>query len=160
MFSQAIIAYKCVYFHLSSSSQKTNKQEVSCSSLFKAYKNVLIFHKIGRHVGSHHGCCGPHHDSSKSRRFSFSSDVSLTMYGMIFSEPLMHTDTPSRTVGVVPYESIDSNMHNPRRYSVVFFHIRILHYNWVLTESRIPLKPVFGSVRIVARSISSYEQTQ
>ena len=31
---------------------------------------------------------------------------------------------------------------------------------WVLTESRIPLKPVLGGVRIVALSISARDQTQ
>ena len=30
------------------------------------------------------------------------------------------------------------------------FHILVLQKNWVLTESRIPLKPVLGGVRIVA----------
>ena len=31
-------------------------------------------------------------------RFSCTSDMSLTIYGIIFSGPLMHTDTPSGTV--------------------------------------------------------------
>ena len=39
---------------------------------------------------------------------------------------------------------------------LIFFHIQVLHEYWVLTESRIPLKPVLGGVRIVALSISSY----
>ena len=30
-------------------------------------------------------------------RFSCTSDMSLTIYGIIFSGPLMHTDTPSGT---------------------------------------------------------------
>ena len=112
-------SYNCIQVYIYTSLLLVkNKQEASCSCLFKAYTNVLIFHQSGRHVGSHHGCCGPHHDSSKSLRFSFSLDISLTTYGITFSEPLMHTDTSSRTVGVVPYESIDSNMHDPRRYSV------------------------------------------
>ena len=47
------------------------------------------------------------------------------------------------------------------RYSVaMFFHIMDIQEKWVLTESRIPLKPVLGGVRIVALSISSHEQTQ
>ena len=46
------------------------------------------------------------------------------------------------------------------RYSVDVFHILVLKEYWVLTESRIPLKPVLGDVRIVALSISSHEQTQ
>ena len=46
------------------------------------------------------------------------------------------------------------------RYSVVSFHILVLQEYWVLTESRIQLKPVLGGVRIVAISISSHEQTQ
>ena len=40
--------------------------------------------------------------------------------------------------------------------SLIYFHILV----WVLTESRIPLKPVLGDVRIVAFSIGSHEQTQ
>ena len=47
------------------------------------------------------------------------------------------------------------------RYIVlIFFHILVLQEYWVLTESRILLKPVLGGVRIVALSISSHEQTQ
>ena len=47
------------------------------------------------------------------------------------------------------------------RYSVdIFFHILARREYRVLTESRIPLKPVLGGVRIVAPSISSQEQTQ
>ena len=43
------------------------------------------------------------------------------------------------------------------RYSVdIFFHILVLKEYWVLTESRILLKPVLGGVRIVALSISSH----
>ena len=42
---------------------------------------------------------------------------------------------------------------------LIFFHILVLQEYWVLTESRIPLKPVLGDVRIVAFSISSHEQT-
>ena len=33
-------------------------------------------------------------------RFSCTSDMSLTIYGIIFSGPLMHTDTPTGT-GVI-----------------------------------------------------------
>ena len=42
------------------------------------------------------------------------------------------------------------------------FHFLVLQEYWVLTESRILLKPVLGGVRIiiVALSISSHEQTQ
>ena len=40
------------------------------------------------------------------------------------------------------------------------FHILVLRGYWVLTESRIPLKPVLGDIRIIALSISSHEQTQ
>ena len=36
----------------------------------------------------------------------------------------------------------------------------VLQEYWVLTDSRIPLKPVLGGVRIVALSINSHEQTQ
>ena len=43
---------------------------------------------------------------------------------------------------------------------LTFFHILVLQEYWVLKESRIPLKPVLGGVRIVALSISSQEQTQ
>ena len=42
--------------------------------------------------------------------------------------------------------------------ALIFFHILVLREYWVLTESRIPLKPVLGCVRIVALSISSHEQ--
>ena len=35
----------------------------------------------------------------------------------------------------------------------------VLQEYWVLTESRISIKPVVGCVRIVALSITSYEQT-
>ena len=40
------------------------------------------------------------------------------------------------------------------------FHILVLQEYWVMTESRILLKPVLGSVRIVALSVRSHEQTQ
>ena len=43
---------------------------------------------------------------------------------------------------------------------LIFFHILVLQEYCVLTESRIPFKPVLGGVRIVALSISSHEQTQ
>ena len=47
------------------------------------------------------------------------------------------------------------------RYSVdIFFHISVLQFHWVLTESRIPLKLVLEGVRIVALSNISHEQTQ
>ena len=46
------------------------------------------------------------------------------------------------------------------RYSVDIFHILVHQEYWVLTESRIPLKLVPGDVRIIALSISSYEQTK
>ena len=36
----------------------------------------------------------------------------------------------------------------------------VLQECWVLTESRILLKPVLGGMRIVATSISFHEQTQ
>ena len=39
--------------------------------------------------------------------------------------------------------------------ALILFHILVLRDNSVLTESRIPLKPVLGGVRIVALSISS-----
>ena len=41
-----------------------------------------------------------------------------------------------------------------------FFHFLVLQEYWVLKESRIPLKPVVGSVIMVALSISSHKQTQ
>ena len=43
---------------------------------------------------------------------------------------------------------------------LLFFHILVLLEYWVLKESRIPLKPVLGGVRIVALSISSHDPTQ
>ena len=44
--------------------------------------------------------------------------------------------------------------------SVDIFHILVLGEYWVLTESRILLKPVLDGARIVALSISSHKQTQ
>ena len=41
-----------------------------------------------------------------------------------------------------------------------FFQILVLWEYWGLKESRIPLKPVLGGVRIAALSISSHEQVQ
>ena len=41
-----------------------------------------------------------------------------------------------------------------------FFHILVLQEYWVLTESRITLKPVLVGMTIVALSISAHEQTQ
>ena len=46
------------------------------------------------------------------------------------------------------------------RKGLIFFHILVLQVYWDLTESRIPLKPVLGGVRIVALVIISHEQTQ
>ena len=43
---------------------------------------------------------------------------------------------------------------------IFFFHILVIRECWVLTQSRIPLKLVPGDVKIVAHSISSYEQTK
>ena len=43
---------------------------------------------------------------------------------------------------------------------LIFFHILVLQEYWVLAESRIPLKPVVGGVRVVALSISFHEKTQ
>ena len=43
---------------------------------------------------------------------------------------------------------------------LMFFHILVLKEYWVLTERRIPRKPVLGGVKIVALSISTHEQTQ
>ena len=43
---------------------------------------------------------------------------------------------------------------------LIFFHVLVLPEYLVLTESRIPLKPVLGGVKIVVLSISSPEQTQ
>ena len=43
---------------------------------------------------------------------------------------------------------------------LIFFHNLVFQEYWVLTESRIPIKPMLRGVRIVAISISSHEQTQ
>ena len=44
---------------------------------------------------------------------------------------------------------------------MIFFHLLVLQEYLVLTENRIPLKPLLGGMRrIVALSISSHEQTQ
>ena len=42
------------------------------------------------------------------------------------------------------------------RYSVDIVHISALREYWILTESRIPLTPVLGGVKIIALSISSH----
>ena len=42
------------------------------------------------------------------------------------------------------------------RYSVDIVHISALREHWILTESRIPLTPVLGGVKIIALSISSH----
>ena len=46
------------------------------------------------------------------------------------------------------------------RYVVDIFSYSGPSEYWVLMESRIPLKPVLGGVRIVEHFISSHEQTQ
>ena len=43
---------------------------------------------------------------------------------------------------------------------LICFHFLVLQEYWVLTESRIPLKPVLGGVIIVVLSFSSHEQTK
>ena len=43
---------------------------------------------------------------------------------------------------------------------LLFFYILVLQEYWVLTESRVLLKPVLGGVRVFALSISSHKQTQ
>ena len=43
---------------------------------------------------------------------------------------------------------------------LIFFHILVLQEYWVLTESRILLKPVLGGLRNVALSNNSHEQIQ
>ena len=43
---------------------------------------------------------------------------------------------------------------------LIFFHILVPREYWGLTESRIPLNPVLGGMRIVALYISYHEQTQ
>ena len=40
---------------------------------------------------------------------------------------------------------------------MILFHILVLDEYWILKESRIPLKPVLGGVRIVALSITSHD---
>ena len=42
---------------------------------------------------------------------------------------------------------------------LICFHILVIQEYGVLIESRIPLQPVLGGERVVARSISSHEQT-
>ena len=53
-------------------------------------------------------------------------------------------------VGLIKHLSV-------HQYSVYIFHIQ--EY-WVLTESRLSLKPVLRDVKIVVLSISSHEHTQ
>ena len=66
MFSQAIMALKCLltllYFYYNFLSPKTNWKHVVAAY----FMYILIFHKIGRHVGGHLGFLGRHHDSSQS----------------------------------------------------------------------------------------------
>ena len=52
------------------------------------------------------------------------------------------------------------NVVNTHQILGLYLHILVLQEYWVLTESRIRLKPVLGSVRIVALTINSHEQTQ
>ena len=62
------------------------------------------------------------------------------------------TPEKSQVVEECPYD--------PLRNTVFFFLFLVLQEYWVLTESRIPLKPVVGSVIMVALFISSHKQTQ
>ena len=48
----------------------------------------------------------------------------------------------------------------PFRTPYFVCQVQCLQEYWVITESRVPLKPVLRGVRIVALSISSHEQTQ
>ena len=57
-------------------------------------------------------------------------------------------------------ENVDRHTYSTFNIVLIFFHILVLREYWVLTESRIPLKPVLWGVRIVAFSIISHEQTQ
>ena len=50
------------YSIISILSPKTNKEHVVAAYLMY----ILIFNKIGRHIGGHLGFLGPHHDSSQS----------------------------------------------------------------------------------------------
>ena len=61
-------------------------------------RHTVIFDKNGRHLGSHYGFLGPHHDSSQSPSIFGYSDMSLTTNAKKFCGPLMTTDTPSGTV--------------------------------------------------------------
>ena len=51
-------------------------------------------------------------------------------------------------------------LHSVYRYSVDSFSCSGPSGYWVLMESRIPLKPMLGGVRIMALSISSREQNK
>ena len=46
------------------------------------------------------------------------------------------------------YIASDMDPHQSNK-GLIFFHILVLQENWVLMESRIPLKPVLGGVRIL-----------
>ena len=43
---------------------------------------------------------------------------------------------------------------------LIFFQTLVFQEYWVLVESRVPLKPMLGGVRIFVLSISSHDKTQ
>ena len=85
---------------------------------------------------------------------AISSIVGSISEGSVFPDYLEVT-----TVAVVP-RGLGKTSTPTSFKCYYFFHILVLQEYWVLTERRIPLKPVLGGVRIVALCISSHEQTQ
>ena len=83
----------------------------------------------------------------------------LILWVLFISEGSVYPDylevTSAAVVSVWSWKNYSPCIHKVLK----FFYILVLQEYWVLTESRIPLKPVQG-VRIVALTISSHEQTQ
>ena len=70
------MAQKCIfipffYSIINIMSPKTNKKHVVADYLMY----ILIFNKIGRHLGGHLRFLGPHHDLSQSPSFFCISDM-------------------------------------------------------------------------------------
>ena len=74
--------------------ESKNKQYACCSSLFNVYTFLL---KLSAMLAAILDFSDRTMMQANHPRFSCTSDMSLTIYGIIFSGPLMHTDTPSGT---------------------------------------------------------------
>ena len=92
----------------------------------------------------------------KNRLNKTESDLfSYCRFSLFLKDPLFQIIQRSQQLSLCLC-GVGSNFSPCIDIVLIFFHIQVLHEYWVLTESRIPLKPVLGGVRIVALSISSY----